>query len=205
MDDQTVAVLPDLVPSITVAIEKPLVRGEDQLASLTFRRPTTVVLLDMSLIQLGLSDMDTIRLLLARTSTDGLIVQEVDRIDGADMLEIAHDISGFFQIEDANALEITVDGDIVTIPLVKPIPLSDDDKVSQISTLRLRRPDSGAFRGLSLARLGQMETRSLAALLPRISLDRIREAEIHVIDPVDWMRIANEVGDFLLPRRLRTA
>jgi hypothetical protein len=204
MADKTAAVLP-LAPSITVAIDKPLVRGEDLLASLTFRRPTTVVLLDMSLIQLGLADMDTIRMLLARTSTDGLIVQEVDRIDGADMLEIAHDIAAFFQIDDDEVPAITIDGDIVTIPLVKPIRLSEDDEAAQITQLRLRRPDSGVFRGLSLARLGQMETRSLAALLPRIALERVREAEIHAIDPVDWMRIANEVGDFLLPRRLRTA
>jgi len=194
-----------LAATIAVTLDKPLTRGEDQLAQLTFRRPTTPVLLDMSLIQIGLADMDSIRALLARTSTDGLIVQEVDRIDGADMLEIAHDIAGFFQVDDSDAPAITIDGDIVTIPLVKPIERTVDEEPRPIASLRLRRPDSGAFRGLSLARLGQMETRSLAALLPRISLDPIGEAETMAIDPVDWMRIANEVGDFLLPRRLRTA
>ena len=38
-----------LAATIAVTLDKPLVRGEDQLAQLTFRRPTTPVLLDMSL------------------------------------------------------------------------------------------------------------------------------------------------------------
>ena len=199
---------PGLVDKVTVVLDKPLDRGDEQMATLTFRRPTTLVLMDMSLIQIGLADMDTLRDLLARTSIDGLIVQEVDQIDGADMLEIAHDVSAFFQVADHPALDITTDGDFVTIPLAKPIErpvLEGMPSPNIITRLRLRRPDSGAFRGLSLARMGQMETRSIAALLPRISLDTLTEADTHAIDPVDWMRIANEVGDFLLPRRLRTA
>lgn len=193
--------LPELPQTITIDLDTPLKRGDDAIAALTFRRPTTVVLLDMSLIQLGLVDMDVMRDLLTRTSTVGLIGEEVDKIDGADMLQIAREVSDFFQIEDFEDLEIKIEGDIVTIPLVKPIIRGE----TTLDELRLRRPDSGSFRSLSLARIGQMETRSLAGLLPRISMTPLTEADTHAIDPVDWMRIANEVGDFLLPRRRRTA
>lgn len=189
----------DLPQIITAVLDKPLKRGDDALATLTFRRPTTVALLDMSLVQIGQADMDAMRVLLVRTSGEGLIAEEVDRIDAADMLDLANEYSAFFQVDETDALLVTIEGDFVTIPLIKPL----DD--GAIASLRLRRPDSGALRGLSLARVGQMHARTLATMLPRISTTPITEAHTHEIDPADWMRIADQVGDFLLPRRLRTA
>lgn len=89
----------------------------------------------------------------------------------------------------------------IELPLDAPLTRGDQ----QLEQLRFRRPTSGDLRGLSLVQLGQMNVDELRKLLPRISTDGLIEQEVDAIDPADMMAIAGELGDFLLPRRLRTA
>lgn len=95
---------------------------------------------------------------------------------------------------DARAMTMSVPLDL---PLVR-------GEVS-LERLTFRRPSSGDLRGLSLVQLGQMNVDELRKLLPRISTDGLIEQEVDSIDPADMMAIAGEIGDFLLPRRMRTA
>lgn len=87
--------------------------------------------------------------------------------------------------------------DIITVPLDQPLARGDD----KIATLRFRRPVSGDFRGLSMARLGQLDYEEVRKLLPRISLDGLIAEEVDRIDGADQMEICIELSDFLQTRR----
>jgi hypothetical protein len=190
-----------------VELEGPLKRGDTELAALTFRRPDTVAILDLSLVQLGQMNVDELRKLLPRISMDGLIAEEVDTLGGDDMLLIAREISTFMDkpagagAEDQDEEPAEQRKMHATAHLTVPITRDGGD----LDKIELRRPDAGALRGLSLSEVGQLQVRSLVTLLPRISTDKLTRKDLMKVDFADWMEIAGEVGDFLLPRRLRTA
>lgn len=80
---------------VTVPLETPLARGETMLAELKLRRPVSGDLRGISVAKLGQLDYDELRKLLPRIAIDGLIVDEIDRIDTADMVEIGGAIADF--------------------------------------------------------------------------------------------------------------
>lgn len=85
----------DKVSIATVALETPLQRDAGALDTLRFRRPIGGDFRGLSMSKLGQLDYDEIRRLAPRISLDGLIAEEVDRIDGADQLELAGTLSDF--------------------------------------------------------------------------------------------------------------
>lgn len=86
---------------------------------------------------------------------------------------------------------------IKTVVLETPINRDGGDLVE----LRLRRPTSGDLRGLSIAKLGQLDYDEVRKLLPRISLDGLIAEECDAIDVADMIEIAGELTDFLVPKR----
>lgn len=84
-----------------------------------------------------------------------------------------------------------------TIPLETPLPRDGGD----LAELKLRRPTSGDFRGLSIAKLGQFDYDSVRLLLPRISLDGLIAEEVDRIDPADMMEVSTALSDFLFTAR----
>lgn len=70
-----------------------------------------------------------------------------------------------------------------------------------LGQLRFRRPRGGDFRGLSMARLGQLDYDELRKLLPRISLDGLIAEEVDQIDGADQLELAGAMSDFLVPKR----
>jgi hypothetical protein len=69
------------------------------------------------------------------------------------------------------------------------------------STVTVRKPDSGAMRGLSLLALCQMDVIALETLAPRITSPTIVKGAS--VDPADLMQFGTEVLDFLLPKSAR--
>jgi len=90
---------------------------------------------------------------------------------------------------------------LIKVPLEVPIMRGE----TRLDSITMRRPDSGALRGLSLVQLGQMNVDEIRKLLPRITLEGLIVEEVDRIDPADMMEIAGELGDFLLPKRHRAA
>jgi hypothetical protein len=84
---------------------------------------------------------------------------------------------------------------IAEITLEEPIVRGD----TKIEVLKLRKPASGELRGLSIADITTLQTDALLALLPRIALPHITEAEAAELDPADLFQCAVEVAGFFLP------
>lgn len=69
-----------------------------------------------------------------------------------------------------------------------------------ITEVKVRKPNSGELRGLTLMALSQLDYGALEQLLPRITQPILTKAEIGRLDPADLMQLGGEVMDFLLPK-----
>ncbi len=88
-------------------------------------------------------------------------------------------------------------GKIVTVAIETVVKRDGGD----LDKLRFRRPVSGDLRGISIAKLGQLDYDELRKLLPRISLDGLVPTEIDALDVADQIEVAGAVTDFLVPKR----
>lgn len=83
------------------------------------------------------------------------------------------------------------------------VMLGDKVLVDAGTTVTVRKPDSGALRGLKLLDLSQMDVVALETLAPRITQPMLVKG--CTIDPADLMQFGSEVLDFLLPKAAREA
>ncbi|WP_416139064.1 phage tail assembly protein [Halomonas sp. HK25] len=72
-----------------------------------------------------------------------------------------------------------------------------------VTEIHVRKPKSGALRGVSLADVVQLDVQALTKVLPRITEPALTEAELRDMDPADLFQLGNVVANFLLPRRLK--
>lgn len=86
-------------------------------------------------------------------------------------------------------------------PITLETPIQRGD--THITALALRKPDSGALRGIVLSDLIRMEAGAVMSLLPRITEPPLLAHEVNKLDPADLMACAIEVSNFLLPRSLK--
>ena len=85
---------------------------------------------------------------------------------------------------------------VVIITLETPIKRG----TTEISEIKLRKPNAGALRGVSLAELLQMNVSALQVVLPRISEPTLVKHEVDQLDPADLVACALEVAGFLVPK-----
>lgn len=83
------------------------------------------------------------------------------------------------------------------------VPLSRGEET--ISTVQVRKPNSGELRGLTLIALSQLDYAALETLLPRITAPILHKSDIARLDPADLMQLGGEVMDFLLPKAAKEA
>lgn len=74
-----------------------------------------------------------------------------------------------------------------------------------ITEILLRKPNSGALRGVSLVELLQMDVLSLRKVLPRITTPSLTDHELGNMDPADLFACGKEVSAFLLQKSAREA
>lgn len=86
-----------------------------------------------------------------------------------------------------------------TIILDTPL-MRGDNKVTEVT---LRKPNSGALRGVSLVAVMQMDVQALYIVVPRISTPSLTQQEVAAMDPADLMQIGMAVSGFLLPKSTR--
>jgi hypothetical protein len=82
-----------------------------------------------------------------------------------------------------------------------PVTLGDRTIIEAGVTVTVRKPASGALRGLSLLSLCQMDVTALETLAPRVTSPTIVKGAS--LDPADLMQFGTEVLDFLLPKSAR--
>lgn len=70
---------------------------------------------------------------------------------------------------------------------------------TQINQIIIRKPRSGALRGLRLQALAQSDVDSMMMVLPRVSTPSLSPQELMEMDPVDFLALCSEVIGFLLP------
>lgn len=71
-----------------------------------------------------------------------------------------------------------------------------------VTQVQVRKPLSGALRGVALADLIQMDTQSLQKVLPRITDPALSEAELRSMDPADLVQMGGILARFLLGKRV---
>lgn len=85
----------------------------------------------------------------------------------------------------------------ITVPLETPLERAG----GQLTELRFRKPVSGDLRGLSIAKLGELQYDEQRKLLARISLDGLIAEEVDKLDVADQIEISGALTDFLVPKR----
>ncbi|MBB1625188.1 phage tail protein [Achromobacter sp. UMC71] len=82
------------------------------------------------------------------------------------------------------------------VPLDEPLQRGDE----KITHITIRKPDSGALRGVSLIALGQIDVIALQTVLPRVSTPMLTPLELARLDPADLMALGTAVASFLLTK-----
>ncbi|MEI2454584.1 phage tail assembly protein [Lysobacter firmicutimachus] len=101
------AVLPDPVTTTAVTLEKPIKRGESEIASVTVRRPVSGELRGLSMLDLMRLEMDAVQKVLPRITMPTLTAFEVSQLDPADTAQFAMAIADFFLTKAQRAASLT--------------------------------------------------------------------------------------------------
>ncbi|MFM9269985.1 phage tail assembly protein [Halomonas elongata] len=86
-----------------------------------------------------------------------------------------------------------------TITLDEPIQRGKQT----VTDVQIRKPRSGALRGVALTDVLQMDVVALTTVLPRLTEPALTEAEVRNMDPADLVQCGSKVAGFLLPRSAR--
>lgn len=87
-----------------------------------------------------------------------------------------------------------------TVVLDEPIRRSE----TEIREVVVRKPNSGALRGVRLQALLEMDVNYMTDVLPRVTTPALTKPEILAMDPGDLLNLSVEVVNFLLPKSMRT-
>lgn len=85
--------------------------------------------------------------------------------------------------------------DTETITLEKPIKRGE----TEIKTVDIRKPDSGALRGVSLRQVLDLQTDTIQTVTPRISEPTLIDTEVKQLDPADLLKIGVAIAGFFIP------
>ena len=109
------------------------------------------------------------------------------------------------QSTDTQAVEKNEEQTTATAPGVPTKVIELDTPIkrgkSDVDEITVRKPLSGALRGVALVDLLNMDTRSLQKVLPRITEPALTEADCRDLDPADLLQLGTAVSNFLLGKR----
>ena len=89
--------------------------------------------------------------------------------------------------------------DIETVEFDNPIQRGD----LTISQVNIKKPKTGALRGLSLADLLKVDVDTVIKLVPRVSTPPLTEHEVAALDPADFLSISTAVVGFFASKEQR--
>ncbi len=87
----------------------------------------------------------------------------------------------------------------VVVELDEPIKRGE----TEITSVTIRKPKSGALRGVRLQVLMEMDVNSMTEVLPRITDPALTKPEIGAMTPGDLLNMSIEVVNFLLPKSMQ--
>lgn len=87
-----------------------------------------------------------------------------------------------------------------TVVLDEPIRRGE----TEIREVVVRKPNSGALRGVRLQALLEMDVNYMTDVLPRVTTPALTKPEILAMAPGDLLNLSVEVVNFLLPKSMRT-
>lgn len=76
---------------------------------------------------------------------------------------------------------------------------------TEITSVTVRKPQSGALRGTRLQALMDMDVNAMMIVLPRVTSPALTAQEINEMDPADLLSLSVEVVSFLLPKSALSA
>ena len=100
------------------------------------------------------------------------------------------------QIENTIIIE---DPNIETITLDNPIKRGEQT----ITTLTIRKPKTGALRGIALADVLKIDVDAMIKIIPRVSNPNVTESEVSDLDLADFTKLATAVVGFFAPQSER--
>ena len=71
---------------------------------------------------------------------------------------------------------------------------------TEITSVTVRKPQSGALRGTRLQALMDMDVNAMMTVLPRVTTPALTVTEINEMDPADLVALSVEVVTFLLKK-----
>jgi hypothetical protein len=109
----------------------------------------------------------------------------------------------------AEQAEVAAEAPKATLPSVPTETVELDSPITRgkqtVTEIQVRKPKSGALRGVSLVDVLNMDVQALTKVLPRITEPALTEPELRDMDPADLVQFGNVVANFLLPKRLQAA
>ncbi|MGM0535537.1 MAG: phage tail assembly protein [Pseudomonadota bacterium] len=106
-----------------------------------------------------------------------------------------------------HATDTTHESPVAELPRVPSESVTLDTPLQRgkttVTEIQVRKPKSGALRGVSLVDLLQMDVQALTKVLPRITEPALTEPELRDMEPADLVQLGNVVSTFLLPKRLQ--
>lgn len=76
---------------------------------------------------------------------------------------------------------------------------------TEITSVTVRKPQSGALRGTRLQALMDMDVNAMMVVLTRVTSPALTAQEINEMDPADLLSLSVEVVSFLLPKSALSA
>jgi hypothetical protein len=83
-----------------------------------------------------------------------------------------------------------------TITLDTPLKRGE----TEITTVEVSRPNSGALRGVTLMALLNMDVIAIQTVLPRVTQPSISSVEAATLDPADLAQFGGVISSFLLTK-----
>lgn len=80
---------------VNVTLDTPIKRGEQEISTITLRKPRSGELRGLSLVDLAQLDIVALRKLLPRITSPVLTELDVDQLDMSDMMALGAEVSGF--------------------------------------------------------------------------------------------------------------
>ncbi|WP_314973030.1 phage tail assembly protein [Comamonas testosteroni] len=95
------------------------------------------------------------------------------------------------------AVAAHADENTKTVKLDNPVTLPGGRVVD---TIVVRKPNSGALRGLALTDIFRLQTEAIQTILPRVTDPMLVKQEVQKLEPADLVALGSAVMSFLLPK-----
>ncbi|PHM35626.1 phage tail protein [Xenorhabdus mauleonii] len=98
------------------------------------------------------------------------------------------------------------DATTVTLPEHTVVTLEEPIArgATTIQDVTVRKPNSGALRGVRLQALMEMDVDSIMLILPRITAPALTKNDLLLLAPGDLINLSVEVVNFLLPKSVKS-